>query len=82
MQLLQWLLQHPGSPVPLLLEGTAGAGSAYRCGGVKLPGCVLTECLHPGLSHYTRSIGRVLPPPDTARAEHFQCELPLCLSLA
>lgn len=70
-------------PVPLLLlGGVARAGAAYRCGGVQLSGCVLTECLHPGLFHYTRSTGRVLTPPGTASTQYFQCELPLCLSLA
>lgn len=57
-----------------IAEGCCMAGSAYRCSGVQLPGYVLTEYLHPGLSHYTRITGRVLPPPDTAHTEHFQCE--------
>lgn len=54
----------------------------YRCGGVRLSGRVLSECLALGLSSGTRRSGRDLPPPDTARPGHFQCELPLCPSLA
>lgn len=54
----------------------------YRCGGVQLSGHVLSKCLALGLSSCTRGTARDLPPPNTAKAGYFQCELPLCPSLA
>lgn len=79
---------YPAAPVAFAasteLHAAASAGGCcvgwqcYRCSGVWLSGRVLSECLAYGLSSCTRRTGRDLPPTDTARAGHFQCELPLC----
>lgn len=66
-------------PLPLL-EGVAWAGSAHRCGGVQVVSS-LSACILVSPSTLEVQAGFYLPP-DTARAEHFQCELRLCPSLA